>query len=281
MIDRQAAQADTGGQTPAQVEQSLNLTATERSTLQENLTALGYDTRGTGGTFGSGTRTAIRNWQRANDFEETGYLTGEQVAMINRQARQAGTGGPSPAEVEARLNLTGAERSQVQEDLSLLGFDTRGTDGVFGSATRTAIRNWQRANGFEETGYLTEEQLSLIDQQTQQAGTPPTGGTQPAPQDPAQAEARLDLTRNDRLSIEQRLAYLGFPPGEQDGFFDADTRWAIEGYQRSRGYPATGYLDRQTVAGIVEETQGVRTGIVSGAQVLFDILRGLGGNGQQ
>ncbi|NIR58973.1 MAG: peptidoglycan-binding protein, partial [Gammaproteobacteria bacterium] len=67
----------------------------------------GYDTRGTGGIFGAGTRTAIRNWQRANGFEETGYLTQEQVSRIYQQTSQAGTrtGQPSAAQVESRLNL--------------------------------------------------------------------------------------------------------------------------------------------------------------------------------
>ncbi len=280
-INRQGSEAASGpsGPTPAEVEARLNLTRAERSDIQERFNALGYDTRGTGGVFGSGTRTAIRNWQRANDFDETGYLTQEQVSLVYDQSGQAGTGtgGRTAAEVEAALNLTGAERSEIQERLNMLGYDTRGTDGVFGFGTRTAIRNWQRANDFEETGYLTDRQISLIFDQSRQAGRPPRDDTASAPENPAAAEDRLGLTRTDRLSVEQRLAYLGFPPGPQDGFFDEDTRWAIEGYQRSRGYPVTGYLDRQTVAGLVDETQGVRTGIVSGAQVLFDILRGLGG----
>ncbi len=281
MLREQAAEArsGSGGRTPADVEAALDLTDAERSGIQERLNTLGHETRGTDGSFGSGTRTAIRNWQRANGLEETGYLTGEQISMIHRQAAEArnGSGGRTPADVEAALDLTGAERSEIQERLNMLGYDTRGTDGVFGSGTRTAIRNWQRANDYDETGYLTDAQISLIHEQTARAGTPPTDDVSPAPDDPAAAESRLGLTRTDRLSVEQRLAYLGFSPGPQDGFFDEDTRWAIEGYQRSRGYPVTGYLDRQTIAGIVDETQGVRTGIVDGAEILFDILRGLGG----
>lgn len=267
----------TGGLSPIRVEDQLNLTRSERQRIQQHLTLLGYDTRGVDGIFGPGTRAAIRNWQQANGLEATAYLTAEQLAMIERQATQgsAPPAGASPSEVEASLSLSAAERSEVQENLTRLGYDTRGTGGVFGSGTRTAIRNWQRANGLEETGYLTAEQVAMIDRQAaQQAGSPAQG--QP-PADPAAAEAALGMTRNDRLSVEQRLAYLGFPPGPQDGFFDNDTRWAIEGYQRSRGYPATGYLDQQTVAGLVEETRGVRTGIVTGAEVLIDILRGLGG----
>ncbi|HUF85929.1 MAG TPA: peptidoglycan-binding protein [Thermohalobaculum sp.] len=276
LITLQARERDTGTSesAAAQVESRLNLTGAERSDIQERLSHLGYDTRGTGGTFGAGTRSAIRDWQRANNLLATGYLTAEQVALIREQSSRPGTdpGQPTAADVEAGLNLTRSERSEIQDRLSFLGYDTRGTDGLFGSGTRTAIRNWQRANGFEETGYLTQQQLSRIYQQTSQGGPP----ADTAPSDPAAAEAALGLTRNDRLSIEQRLAFLGFPPGPQDGFFDGDTRRAIEGYQGSRGHAPTGYLDRRTVANIVQETSDVRTGIVTGAEVLMEILRGLG-----
>jgi peptidoglycan hydrolase-like protein with peptidoglycan-binding domain len=94
--------------------------------------------------------------------------------------------------------------------------------------------------------------------------------------EPTAAEAALGMTRTDRLSIEQRLAFLGFAPGPQDGSFDDETRWAIESYQRSRGQSATGYLDRQTVAAVMRETRDARTGIVAGADALINILRDLG-----
>ena len=85
------------------------------------------------------------------------------------------------------------------------------------------------------------------------------------------------LIRTDRLSIEQRLDYLGFPPGAQDGFFDSSTRWAIEGYQRDRGFEPNGYLSQPVLARLVEETGSGNKGIViDGATVLRNLLRGLG-----
>ena len=75
------------------------------------------------------------------------------------------------------------------------------------------------------------------------------------------------------MSIEQRLNRLGFPPGTQDGFFDSSTRWAIEGYQRNRGFESTGYLSQPVIARILDETRGASQGIViDGAAVLRSIL---------
>jgi peptidoglycan hydrolase-like protein with peptidoglycan-binding domain len=61
---------------------------------------------------------------------------------------------------EAALGLNRAARRQVQRNLALLGHDPRGIDGIFGPATRSAIRSYQSANGYEVTGYLSREMLA-------------------------------------------------------------------------------------------------------------------------
>jgi peptidoglycan hydrolase-like protein with peptidoglycan-binding domain len=63
------------------------------------------------------------------------------------------------AQEEQALELSREARREVQRNLSLLGFDPRGIDGIFGPGTRSALTAWQRANGFAETGYLTGNQL--------------------------------------------------------------------------------------------------------------------------
>lgn len=63
---------------------------------------------------------------------------------------------------EAALALTREARRDVQRDLSLLGFDPRGVDGVFGPGSRAAIRAHQRSLGLPETGFISAEQLSTL-----------------------------------------------------------------------------------------------------------------------
>jgi hypothetical protein len=67
-----------------------------------------------------------------------------------------------PATEETGLNLRPEDRRVVQEALTALDFDTRGTDGVFGANTRRAIISWQRANGEEPTGYLNASQYGRL-----------------------------------------------------------------------------------------------------------------------
>ncbi|MBY6115106.1 peptidoglycan-binding protein [Mameliella alba] len=69
--------------------------------------------------------------------------------------------------VEEGLELTRDQRRSIQRALSILGYDTRGIDGIFGSGTRKAVTEWQVASGLPESGYLDRSQINRL--QTQAA----------------------------------------------------------------------------------------------------------------
>ena len=81
---------------------ALKLTRTQRTTIQKQLTSLGYDAGVADGLWGSKTRTAIKSWQRANKKTQTGYVTASQVRLI---ADQAGKVAPPPPTNEAAVAL--------------------------------------------------------------------------------------------------------------------------------------------------------------------------------
>ena len=56
--------------------------------------------------------------------------------------------------LEGQLGLDRAERRLVQQGLAALDYSPGPADGVFGGATRAAVRQWQRAKGEPVTGYL-------------------------------------------------------------------------------------------------------------------------------
>jgi len=289
----------TPGLTDAQIEDALRLSVGQRREVQESLSLLGHDPRGVDGVFGPGTRTAIRLWQRANDLVETGYLTAEQLARLRDQAASASRPGTGSGNADAQRDHDyWARTGALGTGDGYRAYLERYTDGLHAGEARAALSRmaergtdfpaaqelalWRQVQRYDRAvdyrDYLRRYPTGIWQPQAEARiaaleGGPVSGG---APADPAATEEALRLTRNDRLSVEQRLAYLGFSPGSQDGFFDATTRWAIEGYQRSRGYGATGYLDQPTVTGIMDETRHVRSGIIlDGAQVLRDLLGGL------
>ena len=66
---------------------------------------------------------------------------------------------------EERLELSRDARREIQRDLSVLGYNTRGIDGILGRGSRAAIGEWQAASGIVKTGYLTATQISRLDGQ--------------------------------------------------------------------------------------------------------------------
>jgi peptidoglycan hydrolase-like protein with peptidoglycan-binding domain len=159
-----------GPGTPALQEAGMGLTLAQRREIQLHLTRLGFDTRGADGAWGPNTRAAISRWQQANRLAVTGYLTAPQVDQIARQIAALPPPQPpaptAPEAAERALNLSAPERREVQLRLTLLGHSTQGTNGTFGPLTRRAISEWQRAQRLDATGYLTAEQVRLLQRQT-------------------------------------------------------------------------------------------------------------------
>lgn len=71
----------------------------------------------------------------------------------------------TPERIEQALNLSRDERRSIQRDLTILGFNPRGIDGIFGAGTRGAVRAWQGVNSLAQTGFLNRDQVFSLAQQ--------------------------------------------------------------------------------------------------------------------
>ena len=110
----------------------------------------------------------------AGRLRAEGYLPANR-AFLPPDSDAAGAAGAEPAlgpedrlrQAEEALRLSRDERRKTQQSLAILGFDPRGIDGVFGPATRAAIRAWQGANAHAATGYLDARLLEALFQQAE------------------------------------------------------------------------------------------------------------------
>ncbi|NDV02744.1 peptidoglycan-binding domain-containing protein [Pseudoroseicyclus tamaricis] len=100
-------------------------------------------------------RNYLQNYPVGDYADEAEEAIRDIVSEPNRAARL----------IEEAMRLSREERQEVQRDLTMLGYNTRGVDGIFGPGTRGAITNWQQENGFSQTSYLTPDHITRIDAQ--------------------------------------------------------------------------------------------------------------------
>ncbi|MBV8192437.1 MAG: protein kinase [Alphaproteobacteria bacterium] len=65
-------------------------------------------------------------------------------------------------QAEAALRLAPVDRQRAQVALTALGFDTGGSDGVFGPRSRDMITAWQKARNQPATGFVSAAQLPAL-----------------------------------------------------------------------------------------------------------------------
>lgn len=98
--------------------------------------------------------------QAGSDDQQANANMGGLKAKQNAQDQQAEYAEGSPETEDAILDRD--TRHELQGRLSSLGYDTLGTDGVFGERSRDAIASWQQDSGAPVTGYLSEDQVQAI-----------------------------------------------------------------------------------------------------------------------
>jgi peptidoglycan hydrolase-like protein with peptidoglycan-binding domain len=69
------------------------------------------------------------------------------------------------------------------------------------------------------------------------------------------SELAIGLTANDRVGIQRRLLLAGINPNGVDGSFGPGTRRAISTWQTSRGFNASGFLNRDQYGALIAQTE--------------------------
>ncbi len=156
-------------------------------------------------------RNYIRRYPQGAHRKEADAAIEAILSEPNRGARLA----------EEALALSRNQRREIQRDLTILDYNTRGIDGIFGPGTRGAVTNWQQVNGYAQTSYLTTEQINRLDAQASRRAAE----LEAEAERKRQEQARLDRTYWEETGAKSDEAgYRAYLDKFPDGIFSQVAR---------------------------------------------------------
>jgi peptidoglycan hydrolase-like protein with peptidoglycan-binding domain len=178
-------------------------------------------------TQDQGTQQSQGQQQTEKNQQQTGKQSGQQAA----NQRQGG----GPSMLYDAQSLDEGEVRQIQLALNKKGFHAGSADGTWGEETRSAILNFQKAQGIKQTGQLDEQTVSALGVQLDQA---------------SMHYDMQNLSQEHVLAVQRHLNQKGFDAGAVDGIWDDGTRSALRNFQKSQGMKQTGSLDQKTASAL-------------------------------
>jgi peptidoglycan hydrolase-like protein with peptidoglycan-binding domain len=118
------------------------------------------------GISGSKTSAAIQRWQKRNGYPETGEITEKQFFKLEHEAKTLQHEVKELARREEKAkDIAQMEMADVQKALQVLDLYSGKIDGIIGPKTRSAIRRWQKRNGYPQNGEITDIQIIKLEQE--------------------------------------------------------------------------------------------------------------------
>jgi peptidoglycan hydrolase-like protein with peptidoglycan-binding domain len=150
------------------------------------------------------------------------------------------------AGTQARLQLI----TNIQRELTRKGFYDGPADGIWGSKTDTAVRDFIQAANLKINAEPSDALLRTVS--TSNAKPSNTGSVSNAAADPiarliAPPTAPLVAPSKRITAVQRALTDFGFGQIKPTGVLDADTRAAVEKFERERRLPVDGQISDRLV----------------------------------
>ena len=146
---------------------------------------------------------------------------------------------PEPP-VQSRARLI----SDIQRELGRRGYYDGAVDGFWGGKTDAATRDFVQATGLKTNPEASDGLLRAV----LASGAKPQNG-RPVPPESVRNDPIAELISPTKrvLAIQRALADFGYGQIKANGNFDADTRAAIEKFERDRRLPVSGEISDRFV----------------------------------
>jgi peptidoglycan hydrolase-like protein with peptidoglycan-binding domain len=179
------------------------------------------------------------------------------MAQSSPPIRANPTLAPSPGQIVRpvlRSGSRGAEVTELQATLKLLGFYNNAVDGVYGKATIAAVTDFQQAAGLTSDGVvgtatwnrLFPPMSGAIANNPAPANVAPNAPAPNAANQPSESATfpvlRFGARGSAVMGLQERLQALGFYKFAIDGVFGKETESAVRAFQRGAGLQPDGVV---------------------------------------
>lgn len=208
--------------------------------LQQRLQALGYYTSRLDGIYLSDDKAAVKAFQKVNGLTADGKA-GYQTQSVLYSDSAIGNSTAVTESETLKLGSKGDAVSKLQTRLIERGYLKGKADGVFGKNTRTAVRNFQKANKLTADGVAGESTLNALNSSSSIVNTNST-------------TLRIGMVSNAVTEMQNRLITLGYLTGKADGIFGTKTSLALIAFQKANKLTADGIAGKKTLAALGSNT---------------------------
>ncbi len=240
---------------------------TEVKELQKALLSLGFDPNGTDGKFGSGTKAAVKAYQKSRGLTADGKAGNITLSLLYSEvdggANAGNSSGSSNGGEAAATNpntlkygSSGSRVKELQNNLKKLGYSVGTVDGKFGAATKRAVIAFQSAHGLTPDGLAGTQTLALITAKVQAAGngnassgndaSSGNGSSSDSSASGLNRTLRRGYTGSDVTKVQNRLKELGYYTGKVDGVYGLGSMAAVKAFQQNNGLYADGLAGTKT-----------------------------------
>ena len=201
--------------------------------LQTKLKKLGYYSGTVDSTFGSGTYTAVRAFQKKYNLTADGVAGSETLKRLDSVYKNADS---DKDDDSLRMGDSGSAVKDLQTKLKKLGYYDGTVDSTFGSGTYAAVKAFQKKYNLTADGVAGSETLKKLDSAYKNADS-----------DKDDDSLRKGATGSAVKDLQTKLKKLGFYNASIDGDYGDTTVAAVKAFQKKYNLTADGVAGSETL----------------------------------